>query len=121
MWELKPRPISKRQTAPPPAETLSAPAKPSLPPSQPKPRSDGKPAQPHEAPEGQYWRWNERTAASMADAELIEAVRYVLEILRSNGIDDPAAFVGEVDSLTLKEAAQARRAVRMAYFLGRRT
>jgi hypothetical protein len=46
----------------------------------------------------------------------VEAVRYVLEILRSNGIADPAAFVGEVDSLALKEAKRVRRLQRLAAF-----
>lgn len=118
MWELKPRPISKRQTAPPPFETLSTPAKPSLPPSQPKPRSDGKPPQPSEAPDGQYWRWNERTAATMDAPDIDEACRYILDMLRTEGVADPVAYIAAIDSETRNQKRKARRAYRMAQFLG---
>jgi len=117
MWTLQPRPPSK--TTETPTAPLNTSTKPAGPPKPPAPRKDGKPPQPYAAPSGQYWRWTEgslRAAGSLQEDELVEAVRYVLEILRSNGIADPAAFVGEVDSLALKEAKRVRRLQRLAAF-----
>jgi hypothetical protein len=114
MWTLSPRPPSK--TTETPAEPLSTPTKPPSPPKPPAPRKDGKPPQPYPAPPDQYWRWNTKTAGYMDDADLVEAVRYVLEILRSNGMDDPLAFIGEVEALAIKEAKRQRRLQRLAAF-----
>jgi hypothetical protein len=123
MWEKVERTKSKELSKPD--------AKPGTPPT--KPTTPAKPADPSKPPypytmtpsesKDYRWRWKEASVDSknMEDDELVEAVRYVLEIIRSNGISDPLAFIGEVEALSLKEAAQARRAVRMAYFLGRRT
>jgi hypothetical protein len=129
MWEKTERTKSK-ELAKPDAKPLglgALPTKPSTTPKTPaKPSDPSKPPYPYQMSESENkdyrWRWKEASAGkgSMEDDEIVEAVRFALEILRSNGIDDPVAFVGEVEALSKKEAVKARRSYRMSFFLGER-
>ena len=87
-----------------------------------KPKDPSKPPYPYSMTDSEAreyrWRWVEaglRTAASMDQEELEDGVRYVIEILKSNGIEDPAAFVAQVAS----QERQARRNYR-AIIYGRK-
>jgi len=71
-------------------------------PSQPaKPKDPSKPPypfimSPSEAREFR-WRWVQASTGNMDDAELVEGVKYVIDILRSNGVENVGVFVGEVE------------------------
>ncbi len=83
MWELHKRPPSKQTEMPEPTKTPSNPSKPT---AAPEPRKDGRP--PHgEAPQGQYWRWNEKRAAYMGKGELLQLAGYYVAVAEAQGVD----------------------------------
>jgi hypothetical protein len=127
MWEKVERTKSKELNMPDakPLGLGAPPIKPDAKPKTPaKPSDPSKPPYPYQMSESENrdyrWRWKEASISggNMEDDELVEAVRYALEILRSNGIDDPLAFICEVEALSKREAARARRSYRMSFFLG---
>ena len=118
MWELKQRPQSKRTETE--TETLIAPDKPAAAPKTPAPRSDGKPAQPYAPGPNQYWRWNERRAATVdPEDDRFDAAAYIVEVLHSQGVEDVGAYVGEVEQYMDRQQRQARRDYRTRIFKGR--
>jgi hypothetical protein len=55
----------------------------------------------------------------MDEPDIDEACRYVLDVLRTEGVDDPVAYIAAIDAETRNQKRNARRAYRMAYFQGR--